>query len=150
MKDRYESLKKKHSLPSFEALDNDFEIFSIEEDQILLREVRERIVDKIELAIKMFEDILHPDSGFASYKEAAIFTDNDRDMANLIYKKLMYYHRYAKELSFGDSDELNAKYINEFMKEWPELKKGILKFIRMMKDSWLKDIPKKLNLGYMG
>jgi hypothetical protein len=67
-----------------------------------------------------------------------------------LYKRMMYFNRFSTELSFSDSDEANAKFINDFMREWPELKKSILYFVRRMKEGWQKDIMKKEFVGYFG
>lgn len=150
MKELYEGLKARYRIPAFDVMDREFEISTIEDDEFLLREIRRKIEDKLESAVKMFNELLHPESGFASYREANVFSDADREAIILLYKRLMYFNRLATELSFDDSDELNARFINDFMKEWPELKRSILSFVRRMKESWQKDIPKKEVVGYLG
>jgi hypothetical protein len=150
MDDEYAALKKKHNLPDFDILDREFEVSAIDEYTFFLRSVRVKIVEKIDASIKLFNELLHPDSGFASYKEANVFSEADREQILVIYRKLMYYSRRSTELNFEDSDDLNAKFINELMKDWPELRKSILFFVRRMKDSWQKDLSKKDVVGYFG
>ncbi|MBU2561669.1 MAG: hypothetical protein KKD17_05190 [Nanoarchaeota archaeon] len=150
MEELYDGLKAKHRLPAFEVLDREFEISTIDDESFLLRNIRCRIVEKIESAVNLFDDMLHPESGFASYREANVFSDSDRETIILLYKRLMYFNRLSKELYFDDSDELNARFINDFMKEWPELKRSVLSFVKRLKDSWQKDIPKKEVVGYLG
>lgn len=150
MDDEYIVLKKKYNLPDFDILDRAFEVSAIDEYTFLLRSMRLKMVEKIDSTIKLFNELLHPDAGFAAYKEANIFSESDREQVLVIYRRLMYYSRRSMELNFDDSDELNAKFINELMKEWPELKKSILFFVRRMKDFWQKDLSKKDVVGYFG
>jgi hypothetical protein len=150
MEELYSGLKEKHSLPAFEALDREFEISTIEEEAFLLRNIRKKVVEKADSAIKLFDGLLHPDSGFSGYKEANVFDDADRERMIELYKRLMFFSRLSTELSFDDSDELNARFINDFLKEWPDLKAEVISFVRRMKDSWHKDITKKEVVRYLG
>jgi hypothetical protein len=150
MKEQYSELKKKHKLPDFSILDYEFEISSIEEEAFLLRNIRCMIDEKTELSIKLLDEILHPEAGFSSFRESGIFTQDERERILKVYRSLMYFRRLSTELFFEDSDELNAKFINEFMKEWPELKKSLLVFVKRMKESWQKDVSIKEVVGYLG
>jgi hypothetical protein len=150
MEAEYSKLKAKHNLPDFALLDREFEISTIECDFFILREIRRKIAEKNESAAKIFDDLLHPESGFAHFREAAIFSETDREQLLNLYRRIMYYDRLAIELDFSDSDEINAKFINDFMKEWPALKKQIVSFVVRMKESWQKELPKKDAVRYLG
>ncbi|MBW2997402.1 hypothetical protein KY349_03630 [Candidatus Woesearchaeota archaeon] len=150
MEELYNKLKEKHVLPDFDLLNKEFELYTIDEDYFLLREIRKKIIEKADSAVKLFDDILHPDPGFSSYREANVFSDSDRDGMIITYKRLMLFKRSATELSFEDSEESNARFINSFVKEWPDLKRSVLAFAKRLKDSWEKDIPKKEVVGYLG
>ncbi|MFC1741695.1 hypothetical protein ACFL3V_04125 [Nanoarchaeota archaeon] len=150
MEELYDELRKKHSLPDFKQMDAEFEISSIEEESFLLRNVRKKVLEKIEFSIKLLDDILHPESGVASYRESTIFEKSEQDHVLRLYKQLMYYNRLSVELTFSDSDESNAEFINQFMKDWPNLKKDILLFVRKLKECWRNEIMKKEVVGYLG
>lgn len=150
MEELYNKLREKYALPGFDILNKEFELYTIEEEDFLLREIRKKIIDKADSAIKMFDDILHPDSGFSSYREAGVFSDSDRESMMMAYRRFMFFKRSSTELSFDDSEESNAMFINSFMKEWPELKRSVLAFAKRLKESWEKEIPKKEVLGYLG
>jgi hypothetical protein len=150
MEELYQEIKQKHHLPAFSLLDQEFEISTIEEETFILRNIRKKITEKIETSIKILDDLLHPEAGFASYRESNIFNEEERDAIIRTYKRLMYFNRVSTELSFKDSDDLNADFINSFMNVWPELRDSVLVFIRRLKDSWNKDITKKEVVGYLG
>ncbi len=150
MEEKYKEIRLKHKLPEFSIMDQEFEISDMEESHFLMRKIRERVVEKIEFTLKIFDSVLHPEEGFGSYRESAIFVETDKDGILHLYRRLMYFARTATELSFADSDDLNAAFIRDFMKEWPELKKSVLVYVRRMKDSWMKDLTKKDVVGYLG
>jgi len=146
----FDPLKKKYSLPDFSLLDSEFDLYTIEYECYFLRSIRHKMVERIESVTKMFDQVLHPEAGFSAYREANIFTDKDREDIINLYRRLMYFHRLSTELDFNSSEAADAKFINDFMKEWPVLKKQILAYVVRMKDSWQKDISKKEVVGYLG
>ena len=150
MEKLYNKLKEKHNLPDFDVLNREFELYTIEDENFLLRSIRKKVIDKADSAIKIFDDILHPDPGFASFKESNVFDEQDRERMLITYRRLMFFKRSATELFFEDSEEANAGFINSFMKEWPELKRSVLAFTKRLRDSWEKDIAKKEVVGYLG
>jgi hypothetical protein len=150
MKELYKPFKQKYSLPDFDLLDEAFELSDIEEKNFVLRKIRGKMIEKAEVVLDMFNEIIHPDSGFSGYMESNLFEDSDRDEILKIYKRLMYFKRLSTELCFDDSDEKNAKFISQFMKEWSELKKKILPFVVRLKESWQNELSKKQVVGYLG
>ncbi|NQU78383.1 hypothetical protein HQ545_01305 [Candidatus Woesearchaeota archaeon] len=150
MEDIYKDLKKKHDLPDFDLLDRYFEISTMEDEPFMLRGIRNKIADKIDFMQKILDDLLHPESSFSSYTEAGVFSDKDRDEMILLYKRVMFFKRFSTELSFDDSDDQNAKFINMFMEEWMKLSTALLSFIRKLKESWQNEITKKELVRYLG
>ena len=49
IKTLYQSLAKKHNLPDYDKINNEFEIATIEHTAFLLREIRKKISEKVEL-----------------------------------------------------------------------------------------------------
>ncbi|MFH1064416.1 MAG: hypothetical protein V1729_05020 [Candidatus Woesearchaeota archaeon] len=150
MEKLYKGLKEKHSLPDFDTLNQEFEISLIEEEDFFLRSIRKNIIEKIDFTLDILDDILHPESGFSSYKESGAFSDGDRDDIFKLYRQLMFFKRLSTELSFGDSDAKNAKFVTDFMAEWPKMKETVLVFVKKLKESWQGEIAKKEIVGYLG
>ncbi|MBR9691346.1 hypothetical protein GOV06_01030 [Candidatus Woesearchaeota archaeon] len=150
LKEKYQKLSKEHKLPSFEELDKEFEISKIEDEKFLLREVRRKIIEKIELYAKFLEEILNPDTTISNMHEAKIFNEEERERIFEFYKKLMYYDRLSIEVSIDEDDSKSSDYITGFYKEWSELKKEFSNFVKKAKESWLKDSNIKQESGYMG
>ena len=62
----------------------------------------------------------------------------------------MFLDRLSIEISIDENDQRTSEYIQTVFRKWNEIKKLYLKFIKMLKESWLKDIDVKEELGYMG
>jgi len=149
IKEKYQELSKKYKLPSFNDIDNEFEISTIEEDAFLLREIRRKIAERIECYTDILENVLNPES-LTNMLEARIFDDNERNEIFKINQKLMFLSRLSVEISIGEDDKKSSDYINQVFSEWDGIKKQYLKFIRKIKDSWTKETDGKEELKYMG
>ena len=150
IKEKYQELSKKHKLPPFKETDQEFEISTIEEEEFLLREIRRKIAEKIEAYSNILHSLIHPEANLCEMYECRAFTDGEKDNIFNIYKKLMFFSRYSIETSVDENDEKTAKFISDFWKDWGDIKKVLLPTMKKVKESWLKDIDVKEELGYMG
>ena len=150
MKEKYLGLKKKHNLPSFDDLNRDFEIQSISKDDDVLREILKKMGGVVEFHIGVLEDIIQPDSRYYALKEANFLDKTQRDMANLLYGKLMYLNRKSIELNLDYSEDGAASFIIKMFEDWQTIKKELLPIIVTLKESWSKKTEIKLDGGYFG
>ena len=150
VKKKYEELEKKYKLPSYKTVDADFEISTIECDDFLLREVRRKIVIKLDAYNKVLESILMPESNLSSLYEYQIFTDDQKKKLYLLFKKLMYFDRLSIETSVDENDKKTSSFINEFWKEWPSMKKKIHDTVKSLREGWTKDFKLKEEKTYLG
>ena len=150
LKEQYQKLAKKHKLPSFNSLNNEFEIISIEETKFLFREIRRKITEKIELYVKVLDGLLHPEAGLCELLECRVFSDEDKSEMFALYKKLMFLDRLSIESAIDEDDKKSSDFINEVWNQWDDVKKKFLPIAKKMKGSWLKDTDIKEELGYMG
>ena len=150
-KEIYEKLRKKHSLPDYETLNNEVEISSIEQEEFLIRAIRRKIIEKTGELRDMLESILQPGAeSFADLHECRFFDDNDKKKIIEIYKKLMIFNRFSSEAELVADDKKDAEFINEFFKEWGKLKKSVLPFLEMAKKCWEEETEIEEKLEYMG
>ncbi len=150
LKEQYQKLAKKNKLPSFDSLNNEFEISAIEETDFLLREIRRKITEKIELYVKVLDSLLHPEACLSDMYECRVFSDEEKNKLFNLYQKLMFLDRLSIESSIDEDDKKSSDFINEVVKQWDDIKKDFLPVARKMKESWLKDTDIKEELGYMG
>jgi len=64
IKKEYEKLRKKHNLPSYDKINNDFELDSLQNlsEDLFLRLIRRRMNEKIIFFCRILEEILHPNA----------------------------------------------------------------------------------------
>ena len=149
LKEKYQELEKKYNLPSYDELNNEFEISSIDCEDFLLREIRRKIAEKVELYVKLLDEWLNPEASISNMHESKLFNDKDRNDIFQVYKRLMFFDRYSIESALSE-DEKSAEFIKDVFKEWDEVKQKIAGFVKKAKESWLEEVDVKQELGYMG
>jgi len=151
IEEQYGKLKKKYVLPDFNEVDKEFEIATIENENFLLREITNKIVDRIDFFSRLFEELLQPDpSLLRNMYESKIFNDEERKTIYSLYKKLMVINRQSVEVSLNREEKEYAGFIKKTFDEWKELKTSISKIVDKIKDSWKKEADSKEELGYLG
>lgn len=146
----YEFLRKKHNLPTFKEIDEEFEISTIESDKFLLREIRRKISERLEELCTLLEEILQPDTNVSFMYESGVFDEEEKKQVFNLYKKLMYLKRMCNEASITNNEQLDAEFINKIFSSWAEIKKETSSLMKKLRDSWLEDIETKLDLPYFG
>lgn len=147
---KYNEISGNHSLPGYEDLNREFEIYSVEESEFLLREIRKKIVEKIDDFLKVLEPVLQPETILSDMHECRFFSDSDKREIFSTYKRLKFFEKMSFETSIDENDEKTAKFINSVFSEWSNLKQDVLEVILKLKDSWLQDTDIEEELGYMG
>ncbi len=152
IKDEYARLRKKFkTLPSFDALDTEFEISMIENHPtFLLREIRKKMTERIEFFAKVLEELLQPEATMANLRESKDFTDKEKQEMFELYKKLMMMNRTSMEFALTGSDKDNVAFIIDVTKEWDKAKKQLLIATRKMKHSWTKNLHFEEEQSYFG
>ena len=139
VKKEYDVLKKKYNLPDFEALDKEFEISTIEKPDFLLRNIKKKICEKLELAADLLAKLIQPETScIADLYEYRCFNDKDKKKIFELYSKILYLHRKLLETDFLLDDNEDANIIMHTAKEWPELRKQMLPFVKSLEACWEK------------
>lgn len=146
----YDALKKKHALPSFNDINNEFEISSTENKDFLLREIRRKMDERIEFFVKILNSILQPDTNISELHECRDFSDSDKRDIFSLYKEIIVMHDSAVIAGIICDESQDAKFISETFKSWPAIKKKMVEIVKRMKDSWKTDVNISEELGYLG
>lgn len=153
IKAAYAKLAKKYKLPNYEALNQDFEIETLDDTNFLLRNVRNKIGEKMEFCIKLLTSILQPEQNITDLQECKMFSDEQKKKIYLLYKNLMVQMRFTGVLSMASTEKEEASYLATFYAEW-SAKNGyrdqLRKILQTLKDSWAKGTEAEDDLGYMG
>jgi len=150
IKKKYDGLKEKYSLPDFDELNNEFEISTIEHEDFLLRQIRKKIADKINVMGEFLECLLSPDTAMANLYEYKAFDDNERKKIFELYKRLKVLEKLALELSLNHDDEKDAEFIKDVFSSWNKMRSEITSFIKKIKNFWENESTEEYKAGYFG
>jgi hypothetical protein len=147
---KYDELKEKYTLPDFEELNKEFELSTIEYEDFLLRQVRKKIVDKINAMCEFLEDLLSPDTAIANIYEYKAFNDNERKKIFELYKKLKVLEKLSLELSLNHDEEKDAEFIEDVFSSWDKIRNEMIGFIKKIKSFWENESTTEYKAGYFG
>jgi hypothetical protein len=150
IKKSYLVLKKKYGLPEFDAINAEFEIGAIEDDDFLLGSIRKQIYDRTDAFAKFLGQLLQPDTNLVELYECKVFDEDEKEKIFDIYRKLMVLHRYSVEVYLLQEEKEYAQFIKTAFKQWIELKKDLLKIVVKIKESWKTEDKAKTVLEYLG
>lgn len=154
IKTDYEALAKKYKLPSYEDLDENFEILyvgTITEIKYPLRFIRRRINDKLAFFCSLLQGLLQPNPGsLVNLQESKFLDEAEHKKIMKLLKELMFIERQSLLLDINPSEKEEADFIKETFKEWNTIKKEVETIFTKVKDAWKKEIEKKKGESYFG
>ncbi len=145
----YIELLKNHKLPSFEDLDNEFDIVSIE-DKKVLRAIRRKMSEKLEQYAKLVEDLIQPDGTFSSLYEIKDFTEKDKNEMLSLFKKMMVVYKESIKLNLNYSEKEDADFILKLFDFWKEIKPQLATILDKLTEGWKNDTDHKEIQDYLG
>lgn len=152
LKESYLKIQNEHNLPSFEDLNKDFHIEKIAEleSELLIREVRRFVGDKMVNYMRFIENLLNPVNVpmFILSVIKALNTEDKKKLSEM-YKDLMKMEIVFIELDLEFSEEKESKFIKDSYKSWQKIKKDLLKIldnVKVGKDTKIESN----NKGYFG
>ena len=152
LKGEYEKLEKKHKLPGFKELNEDFHIEKIAESEtdILIREVRKFVGDRLANYMRFVENLLNPvNAPMFIFSFIKLMEPEDKKRLSEIYKELMKKEINFIEIDLEFNEENEAQLIKDSYKFWQTVKKDMLKILEKIKKKW-DDKSETNNKGYFG
>ncbi len=138
-KKKYGVLRKKYDLPCFDDLNKDFHIEKISEfeTEILIREVRKFIGDKIVNYMRFLENLINPvNVPVFIYSIVKLLGPEDKKKLSAIYKELMKNEILFIERDLGFDEKKEAEFIRDSYKTWQSVKNDLLEVIEKVKGKW--------------
>jgi hypothetical protein len=152
LKEKYKAFQLKYNLPSFEKLNEDFQVEKAAEFEtdFILREIRRYVTDKFFSYLRFIESILTP-SNVPMFVFAITKTLGAKEKEKLseLYKEIAKVDIDLIELDLEYSEEKEAKSIKSYYEMWQEIKKELLQIVGVIKKNWdvkIEDTGK----GYFG
>ena len=127
LKEQYASFVGKYKLPSFEALNADFDIDKIEQDSTLvLRSVRKAVLEKVFNTLSFFEMLLNPANAprmyFSYLKTMPV---EDKAILEKLYNSFGSLVLAALPLEAGYDEKAEAAMIVRSSQVWHDAKKDL-------------------------
>jgi len=139
LKENYATLAKKYKLPSFQELNEEFEIEKIaeKETEVLLRHVRRCMLEKMSSVSRFFELILNPTEAnlliLSLLKDVS--PETKKKIENL-YKEVSLIEIASIDLDLDYNEKNEAKFIAEASKDWKKLKANLKVVSNQLGKSW--------------
>ena len=152
LKKVYNELQKKHKLPSFESLNEDFHIEKIAESEteIPIREVRKFVGDKLANYMRFVENLLNPTNvPMFVFSLIKMIDSEDKKRLSEIYKELVKEEVSFIKLELEFNEEKEAQFIKDYYKLWQVIKKDMLRILGKIDERW-DDKSEANNKGYFG
>jgi hypothetical protein len=143
IREEYEKFSKKHNLPDFEKLREDFDIDKLLEkvDGFLIRDVRRTITEKTSAYLHVFETFVNPASPplfvFSFLKN---LTEEDKTKIKQIYKELTRLQIENMKLDTIYDEKTEIEFIKKTFDFWQKLKKDIYSVIERFHEEFEKDV----------
>jgi len=152
LKQEYKKIQEKYNLPSFEELNEDFNIEKASEIEVelLIREIRRFMADKLSTYMRFIEAILNPvNVQMFIYSLIKSLETQEKEKLTEIYKKLSKKELKLIELDLKYSEEKEALFIRESYLMWQEMKKDLLEIFEKINNNWDNKVESK-NKDYFG
>lgn len=146
LKKEYERLQKKYKLPGFQQLNEDFDIerAAEKETELLLREIRKHVVDKVLSYLRFFEFWANPSSApLFILSLAKTLSPDTKKAIDSLYKKLVEIELDVIEIDNTYSEKKEAEFIIRLTREWRPIKEDVSEIVRALKAGWKQKAEKK-------
>lgn len=137
VKEDYENLKKKYSLPDFKELEEEFDIGKVFEKDcetnFILRDIRKIINEKLSAYLHLFETFMNPASApLFVLSMVKNLNDEDRKRIKELHKKIVKLTIIIMKLDTIYNEKTEAEFINLVFKEWKGMRKPIYEILERL------------------
>jgi len=153
LKKEYSVLQRKYGLPSFEEMNKDFYIEKIAENEteLLLREIRRMVGDRLANYMRFLESLLNPTNvPMFVFSIVKFIGQEEKKKMSEAYKKLIKNEIgfLERDLEFNEAKE--AQFIKDSFVLWQEIKRELSGIFERMEKSWKPNADSTESKGYFG
>lgn len=139
LKEDYEELQKKYSLPDFEELNKEFSVekISSNETEYLLREIRRFMADKYINYLRFLESLLQPsNSSMMVFLISKTLSQEEMKKLSEIYKIIAEIEIQLIRLDFYYNEEKEAEFIKSSYDKWQNISKDFIGILDVIQKNW--------------
>lgn len=152
LKKEYEKIQNKYGLPSFKELNQDFGIekIAVDETEILIREVRKFVGDKMLSYMRFIENLLNPvNVPMFVFSIVKSLDQEDKKKLSETYSELTKNEIKLIELDLEFNEDKEADFVKDSYKLWQNTKKDMVKILEKV-DSNQEKKSESNGKGYYG
>jgi hypothetical protein len=152
IKDKYKEYQARYNLPSFEQLNEDFYLEKVAETEtdLLVREIRKFMADRLFNYLRFVESILNPvNSPMFVFSVTKTLTQKDKETLSEIYKKLAEREIEVVELDIEFNEQKEAQFIRSSFELWQGIKRDMKGVVETIKKNW-NNKTENSGKGYFG
>ena len=149
----YGEFKDEYKLPTFEFLNENFEIENLagDETELFLKRIRKQITEKIYYHLRTLEAFMNPSNApMFIFNIIKSFTSFEQELIKKVYNQLAGFEVDFFELEVICDEAKEANFIKKVALEWPEINEVLLKIHASMKLGYNKEASKKPSKSYVG
>ncbi|MEM2955983.1 MAG: hypothetical protein QW041_00155 [Candidatus Pacearchaeota archaeon] len=152
LKKDYEKLRQKYKLPSFNELNEEFEIEKLQEREtdFLLRHIRRAMIEKIAIILRFLEVLVNPAEAQTQLYIFSVMKSISAEMKKdieKIYKEMTMIELSSLSLDIDYNEKNEVRFIKEIMEKWPKIKKELKEVTNKLGVVWTHE---KMHTGYFG
>ncbi|MBS3082247.1 hypothetical protein J4416_04975 [Candidatus Pacearchaeota archaeon] len=138
LKNNYNLLQKKHSLPEFDEMNSAFEIGKIKKDSgVLLKDIRRIIVDKFAYYLKLIETMVNPSQAPPMFMMLLKdITPEDKKIIDSVFSSFMEVELISYKLDVVSNDNNEVEFILKAFGVWNEKRSELLKILDVLERNW--------------
>jgi len=146
LKNNYEKERKRYKLPTFQQLNEEFEIERVadHETDMLLRDIRKAITEKAVAFLRFLELVLNPTNApFFMFAILKNLTAPDKKLIEGIYQKLCEFEIKAISLDMDYNEKSEAEFIKYAAKQWQSMHNEMKELGDVISKAWHASSEKK-------
>lgn len=136
LKKEYEKLNERYTLPTFQALNQEFSVEKIAdlETELLTKEIRRFIADKIFNYLRFVETLLNPaNAPLFIFSIIKSITPDDKKKLTDAYEKLSSIDLELIKLDLDSTEKKDAEFIRHSFESWNEIKRELAPVVNRLK-----------------
>ena len=152
LKEEYEKLRKKHNLPDFKFMNENFAIEDIDvfETELFVRLLRKRVAEKIFFISRSLEMLTTLQSApLFAIGIVKSFSEKEKDAIKSLYKRMAKYEIESFGLDIQYDEDKEIEFVKSACGDWKEISEAMTKIYHLMKAGYNKEAEKQ-SRGYFG
>jgi len=142
IKEKYEEIKKKYNLPSYDDFNNEFEIqaLDLEKCGLFYKTILRTILGKLSSFLNTLEPIASPNpQSMHSMMESNNLSDEDKQEIYNFYKELSYIYHQGCEYELKEEKEI-MDFVKKTWKKWSEIKNKQKLILNKITQAWAENV----------